>query len=299
MTEMSDIRVELADFGVIAVSGADARTFLGNLLTADVRTVSETVGVFSAWCDAKGRVLATLWLVQRGEVFYLILPKERIQPVLAGLSRYLLRSKVKLEDLSPVMTVSGLSGDPARFAAASGMEWPDRIYGCHDSARGLVWSIPSSGQPRWLFLGDLPVMPEVQAEKPAFWHWQDVMAGIPWITDATVGEFIPQMLNLGSLGALCFTKGCYPGQEVIARLHYRGQLKRQMFLATLEAGFDVPLPGTPLYGGGMAESLGAVVQAARDPAGTLHLLAVVKLDDKDQSPAHLGHPDGPVVRFEG
>jgi len=297
MIEANDIRVELPDFGVIAVGGAEARSFLGNLLTADVRTVSGTVGVFTAWCDAKGRALATLWLVQRGDVFYLVLPAERIQSVLSGLTRYRLRSKVTLEDVSSGVAVTGLSGDPARLATALGTKWPATVYGCQDAAQGLVLSIPASGEPRGLYLGDLPAMPTVHAEKPAFWDWQDVMAGIPWITGATVGEFIPQMLNLGRLGGLCFTKGCYPGQEVIARLHYRGQLKRQMFLATLETGSGIPLPGTPLYGEGLSESLGVVVQAAPDPAGTVKLLAVVKRDDKDRSPVHAGQPAGPLVWF--
>lgn len=298
MAEISDMRVELTDLGVIAVSGADARTFLGNLLTGDVRPVSASTGLFSAWCDAKGRALATFWLVFWKDVFYLILPKERLDSVMTGMSRYRLRSKVELTHVSDTLPVTGLAGDPARLCSGLGMEPFDSLYHCQGTDQGVFMSIPASGSTRGVYLGTLPECPGVQPAELNTWHWLDVMAGIPWITEPTVGAFIPQMLNLGSLGGLCFSKGCYPGQEVIARLHYRGQLKRQMFLATLEASTEVPRPGTPIYAEGLSESLGEVVQAARAPDGVVRLLAVIKLDEKDQVPAHLGDLTGPLIRFE-
>ena len=301
--EPNDSRFELPDFGVIAVSGEDARTFLGNLLTADVRTVSASSGVFSAWCDARGRVLATLWLLQWDEVFYMVLPQERVQAVLSGLGRYVLRSKVKLEDVTARISVTGLAGDKHRLAACLGGDMPDQPYGCsHPPDGGVCLSIPAVpavAPGRWLHLQTLPDRPEHSTAGTDYWNWLDVRAGIPWITRLVAGEFIPQMLNLGSLGALCFTKGCYPGQEVIARLHYRGQLKRQLFLASPEPGMTtLPAPGTPLYSVGQSDSAGLVVQAAFDPAGQVNLLVVVKLEEKNQAPIHLAEPGGCLLRFE-
>jgi folate-binding protein YgfZ len=128
------------------------------------------------------------------------------------------------------------------------------------------------------------------------WSLLDILAGLPLLAPETIGEFIPQMLNMEALGGLCFTKGCYPGQEVIARLHYRGQLKRRLYLAYVDSE-RLPIPGTALHGEGATEGAGTVVCAARHPDGQIALLAVVKIEEKNQTKIRLWDPEGPQLRF--
>lgn len=305
MPESADMKTtdaiiaETHGYGVIAVRGEEARVFLNNLLTGDVKAVTETQGLFTAWCDAKGRALATFWVLLWNDSFYLVLPEERVSAVIMGLGRYIFRSKVKLEEVPHSLALTGLSGKSmtARLESIIGMTPPSEIHACLPFQTGIVMAIAGSPNPRWLLLGEKPRWEGIRTIPAEAWQFLDVQADIPWIVEQTAGEFIPQMLHLERLGGLCFTKGCYPGQEVIARLHYRGQLKRQMFQALVQAPSAVPLPGTRLYGEGLSESLGNVVQAAVDPDGNIHLLAVVKLDEKDKGTVHLGDPEGPEIRF--
>jgi folate-binding protein YgfZ len=113
----------------------------------------------------------------------------------------------------------------------------------------------------------------------------------------TSGEFVPQMLNLEALGGLCFTKGCYPGQEVVARLQYRGQLKRRLYLAYLDSD-QIPSPGEKLYGGNSAESVGMVISAAPCQTGKVALLAVVVIEQKALGDIHLQDLQGPRLDFQ-
>lgn len=304
----ADVKVELTDYGVIEVSGDDARTFLGNLLTGDVRKLSPECGLFTAWCDAKGRTLATFWLMQHREVFYLVLPGTRVEAVVTGMSRYILRSKVSMRDASSRLARIGLAGNgiAARFETMPELTLPTETHACAPIEGGVIMAIAGHPHPRWLVVGE-PLATQTLTDRigsdglPAdsrHWSLLDILAGIPLIVTETAGEFIPQMLNLESLGGMCFNKGCYPGQEVIARLHFKGQLKRQLFKAHSATCDTIPVPGTRLYGEEMSESLGEVVQAAAHPDGGVIFLAVVKLEVKDQSPVHLANPTGPLVRFE-
>jgi folate-binding protein YgfZ len=130
----------------------------------------------------------------------------------------------------------------------------------------------------------------------AVWSLLDILSGIPLLGPATIGEFVPQMLNLEALGGLSFTKGCYPGQEVVARLHYRGQLKRRLYLAHIVTD-EVPPAGAKLYGPGTAESVGMVVSAARSGPGMVAVLAVVVIEQKALGGIRLGDAQGPVLEF--
>ncbi len=128
------------------------------------------------------------------------------------------------------------------------------------------------------------------------WALLDILAGIPFLTIETSGEFIPQMLNLEALGGLSFTKGCYPGQEVVARLQYRGQLKRRIYLAYIGSD-QVPPPGAKLYAPGVAESVGMVFSAARAGAGKVAMLVVVIIEQQALGDIYLEDLQGPKLAF--
>ena len=131
----------------------------------------------------------------------------------------------------------------------------------------------------------------------ARWEWLDIRAGIPTITPATQEAFVPQMVNLDLIGGVSFEKGCYPGQEIVARMHYRGTLKQRMFLASI-TGTDGPQPGDKVYGGGFGDqACGTIVNAARSPGGGCDALAVIQIAGADAGGLHWKTPDGPLLKL--
>ncbi len=300
----ADVMSDLSHYGLIEAKGEDARKFLAGLFTGDVRIVSPEKGLFTAWCDAKGRAQATFWLMMHGDAFYVVLPKEVLEPTLAGLKRYLLRVKLTLGDASDSMARLGLSGPgiAAKLTELLGAPPPEEINATRTYGGCTLMAIPGASGPRWLVLGEAGAVAELKQSLGATpvdedtWRLLDILADIPLLVTETAGEFVPQMLNMEALGGLCFNKGCYPGQEVIARLHYRGQLKRQLFRATLYSD-TLPKPGDKLHGEGQAESVGIVVSAIRHPDGPVTLLAVLKIEEKALGPVRLGDAQGPQLAF--
>ncbi len=301
-----DAVADLSHFGLIAVEGPDARKFLSSLFTGDVRQISPTQGQFTSWCDGKGRILTTFWLFMRGETFYLLLPQELVPTTRARLRQYLLRTRASITDASGSLVRLGLSGPrlAARLEAILGAQAPMAQGETHTAGGCTLIAIGATPQPRWLAVGPVGKMnklwenlhPKTMAVDAGAWSLLDILAGIPMVTLATSAEFIPQMLNLEALGGLSFTKGCYPGQEVVARLQYRGQLKRRLYLAYVDSD-RVPPPGAKLYGPGVAESVGMVLSAACAGAGKVALLAVVVIERKDSGDIHLEGLQGPRLDF--
>jgi folate-binding protein YgfZ len=132
---------------------------------------------------------------------------------------------------------------------------------------------------------------------PAYWEWLDLQAGVPTITEPTREAFVPQMANLDLIGGLSFSKGCYPGQEIVARMHYLGRLKQRMYLAHVTTDAP-PQPGDKLYSTDLGtQASGTVVNAAPSPTGGYDLLAVMQIESADQQAMHWKTPDGPVLEM--
>ena len=256
----------LTHLGVIAARGPDTRRFLNGQLSQDLSTLADDRAVRAGLHTPQGRVLAILLVLPQGnEDLLLVLPRERIASTLALLQRYVLRAKVKLSDDSALWSIEG--------------GWPPNPSG--DS--GSIWSYATDG--RWLRVvrRDEPLadaqLADQQVAEPSLDAWQlaDIHAGLPMITEATAGEFVAQMLNLDLLEAISFTKGCYTGQEVIARAHYRGRVKRrlQRFDSSMVASGELaPAASITLHDGRNAQ----VVQAAKNDAGGTEFLAVTTFD---------------------
>ncbi|RYU62053.1 folate-binding protein [Methylolobus aquaticus] len=292
---------DLSHFGLIAVEGPEAGQFLGSLFTGDVRLVSPTQGQFTSWCDGKGRMLATFWLFMRGNTYFLLLPMALLPTTVSRLKQFLLRTKATISDASDTLARVGLSG--AGVAAALGSAGIDAA-----AARGSTFDLDEctvvalgpAPQPRWLAVGPAGALdsvcsgrfPAAQPIDDAAWSLLDIRAGIPLLLPETSGEFIPQMVDLEALGGLSFKKGCYPGQEVVARLHYRGQLKRRMVLAMVPVD-PAPPPGAKLYGPGTSESIGMVLAAAPTGPGQAAMLAVVVIEQLEQGDIRLHNAEGP------
>ncbi len=272
-----DILTDLSHLGLIGVGGEDAATFLQGQLTCDVRQVNETCATLGAYLNPKGRALAVFRLSRQSSAYYLSLPRELLDPVLKRLRMFVLRAKVVLEDASDTFLRVGVSGPNAgaRLAARLGAIPPE--VGGVTQVNGLSVLCIHGIQPRFEILSaEIEPMKALWAELSESmipvgaspWDLLDILAGVPAVRPETVAAFVPQMLNLQALGGISFTKGCYTGQEIVARTHYLGKLKRRMYRAHVDSDTP-PRPGQALHGSGLGEEqdAGTIVAAAPSPKG--------------------------------
>lgn len=290
---------DLSTSGLIAVEGEEAESFMQNQFCNDVRLVTDVHSQLNGYCTPKGRLLALFRLFKHAGAYYCELPHERLAPTLKRLQMYVLMSKVKLHDASHELVRFGIAGEQAKTALQSLFstlpEQDDDAITQDDITivriRGTL--------PRFMLVGKFEVMKnlwqsmgEDRATTPAnpgLWHCLDIIAGIPQVVDATVEEFVPQMLNLQSINALSFKKGCYPGQEVVARMHYLGKQKKRMFLAHLDT-VPAPTPGTALYASGInnEQSIGTIVSSCENSTGGSDILALLQIASAQTPEIHLG-----------
>jgi tRNA-modifying protein YgfZ len=284
--------LRLSDWAALRARGADAATFLQSQLTQDVLGLQRDQVRLSGYCSPKGRLLASMWIWRmEDDAVGMLCSADLAAPLLKRLSMYVLRAKCKIDDLSAQLVVWGLAG-------AAAMQWlgdppaPGRIA-LRDGA-GVLGLPVAEGEARCLLVQPIDAAaPPLAPLDEQQWQWLEVASGVPRITTATVEQFVPQMINLERVGGVDFQKGCYPGQEVVARSQYRGTLKRRMHLFATDG---VAQPGQELFHSADAsQPAGMVVNAARD-ANCTHLLAEVKLSALDAGSLHLGSADGPMLQ---
>jgi folate-binding protein YgfZ len=239
-----------------------------------------------------------LWRVD-ADTIYLACSADLLAQTLKRLSMFVLRAKCKLSDVSAETAIYGLSGEPARAWLGDGAParaWTQAVIQ-PPAADGRTIRLPDAeGQPRYLLVqsaaSPAPALPLLS---PADWAWLEVKAGVPRIVAATFEQFVPQMVNLELVGGVNFQKGCYPGQEVVARSQYRGTLKRRMLAfdsdsdASLLAGQEV------FHSADAAQPAGLVALAAPRPGGGCSALVEVKLALLDSGTLHAGAADGPLL----
>ena len=286
--------VRLADWGVILAQGADAASFLHGQLTPDVQHLDERGACLAGYCSAKGRLLASA-VVWRGAVDELMLAcsADVLPATLKRLSMYVLRARCKLGDASAAVALYGLAGDAAtRWLGAAA---PAQAWQRADTAQGPLVRLPDAqGVARYLLAAHAEAAaPELPALPAAAWAWLEVSSGVARIVAATAEQFVPQMVNLDLVGGVNFQKGCYPGQEIVARSQYRGTIKRRAFVFDTDAAAQ---PGQEVFHSDDADQpAGRIVNAAS--LGTAHCALVeVKLSALDAGTLHLGAPGGPGLR---
>jgi len=280
-------RVAALEFlSVLDVRGEDAAAFLHAQLCGDVLGIPPGQARFTAWCTPKGRVIASFLLARGNSGFRMILCRDIAARVVQKLRLYILRSRVELGDRGAGLAVAGVFA-PATMAAH---EWEYSEQG--DVA---IVSLPGSNGVRAL----LSAMPATLAamnpspEHAPGWIAEDALTGLPWIGAALSEEFLPQELDLEHLGGLSYTKGCYPGQEIVTRVHSRGRLKRGLRRFTTSAEST---PGTTLVTAAGAIA-GRVIASARAADTSVRGLAVVELDHAAE-PLRIGEPGGAALRLD-
>ena len=291
---LSPLAVPLPHWGVIRAVGADAVSFLHGQLTQDVQSLGPQQARLAGYCSAKGRLLASfvIWKPRDDEVL-MACHASVLPATLKRLSMFVLRARCKLSDASAEVALTGVSGTAAQAATQDLPTWSHRAdeHGTWIRLPGVAgiaraWQVTSAAAPR-------PADPLALAA----WQRLEVDSGIVTIEAATVDQFVPQMLNFELIGAVNFQKGCYPGQEVVARSQYRGTTKRRTLLfaaeAPIAAGQEVFHSADP------AQPAGLVACAAPAPGETTplthHALVEVKLAALEGGSLHLGTPDGAVL----
>ena len=257
----------LPQLGVIQAQGEDAANFLHNQLTNDVLLLPVGQARLAAFCNAKGRMQASFVVVKTApDMVLLVMPQDLLAQTLKRLSMFVLRAKVKLTDASNQWQLRGLLGDSARAAVADAAPWQTVAWAGGHAVALYPAVAGDARQERAFWIGAQDqAAPEGPAISLEVWAWGSVLSGVPFVTQPVFEAFVPQMLNYESVGGVNFKKGCYPGQEVVARSQFRGTLKRRMALVhspvALSAGQDVFTPADP------DQPCGTVVQCAARPNG--------------------------------
>lgn len=281
----------LTHLGVLAVSGADAENFLHNQLTNDVLELTPGAMHLGGYCSPKGRLLATLLIWKSNDGVMLVMPRELLPGIQKRLQMFVLRSKVTIADVSEQTVLIGAAVPDLQeigFSETDGLNatWP--------SAAGLqraLWMGPvESAMHLWNTLSKT-----LTPTSASYWRWLDIRAGLPMVVEATREQFVPQMVNFDLVGGVNFRKGCYPGQEIVARSQYLGKLKRRMLLASTQA--EVAAAGMEIFSeADPGQPCGLVVNAEKNPEGTWDLLVEIKLEAA-QTPVHLGAANGQLLQF--
>ena len=290
----------LPDVGLIRFWGDDAQTFLHNQLTCDVAALAPGRSTYGAYCTPKGRVLATCLLWRTPDAFFMQLPAALREPIQKTLSRFILRAKVKIEDVADEWVLLGASGsDAVALAQRATGQAPTEIHQVSLASGMMVIRLPGDRceiLARWDKAAAI-VEPGWQNAGPEYWEWLDIRAGVPVITPATQEEFVPQMVNLDLIGGVSFEKGCYPGQEIVARMHFRGTLKQRMVLAHFQSD-EKPAPGDKLYSADFGDqACGAVVNAAPSPDGSHDVLASIQISATEKGDVRWKAPEGPALKL--
>ena len=298
------IMTDLSYLGLLQADGEDAANFLQGQMTNDIKLLDGNNGQYAGYCTPKGRLLGIFLVFAHHGHFHLQLDGRLTTPILKRLKMYVLRSRVNLEDVSDSIIRMGVAGSnaPAALQQLFGQvpQAPHQLLNLETVnlirlpgaiPRFQLFTTPQHAPAIWAALeaSSTPV------GKPC-WEWLEIHAGIPQVTPATQEQFVPQMLTLDLLDGINFKKGCYTGQEIVARTHYLGKVKRRTHLAHVE-GDQSPNPGDKIYPGDGEEAVGMVVSVAPAPQGGYDLLAEIRLENVQAGKIRWGSPKGSCVEL--
>ncbi len=291
---------DLSMLGVVRISGADKQSFLQGQLTGDTRNISADKGQMTSYCTAKGRMLASMRIVETGNDWLMILPRSRVAPVMKRLQMFVLRADVKMEDVSDDRVCFGINGNC--LTKVPGFNKIPENAGQTITVDGtLIVRTESTGN-RYLLVAETEKAKSIwqaldaKAADTAAWRLMDIRDGIPTVYEETVEAFIPQMTNLQLLDAVSFTKGCYTGQEVVARMQYLGKLKRRMYPVSFSSDSEIAR-GSDIFSpeSQSGQGAGKLVDVVRTSDDQYEGLAVLEISSMEQGNLHLLDNDGPLL----
>jgi len=267
---IENIITDLSHLSLVEVTGDDAEDFLNGQFTTNIKQLAKHHLQFSAWCNPKGQVKTTFFIYRHGTGFNILLPAELLESFLKQLQMYIMRAKVNLIDKSDELVRVGVQTNNKPLLAKLLESAPEQEgdITVQNDVHCLHMFCSKNNSQRYIFIGSVEKLTSLwkeflQHNTPAstiVWKLLDIQAGYPWLSQQTTEKFLPQMLNLDLIEGLDYQKGCYPGQEIIARLHFRGQLKRNLYFAT--CSFNArPEIGDQLYANDHEKSIGIVINA--------------------------------------
>jgi folate-binding protein YgfZ len=287
--------VALTHLGVIKATGADAAVFLQGQLTQDVATLSLDEARLAAFCNAKGRMQASFVVFKRRtDEFLLVCSQDILAATLKRLSMFVMRAKAQLTDASAEFSLFGLAGSATESVAVqAGKPWAKTDL----ETQSIIFLPPVAGIARAICCAPAGTQaPEGQALDPAIWRWLAVQSGLAMVTQPIFEAFVPQMLNYESIGGVNFKKGCYPGQEIVARSQFRGTLKRRAYLMHTD---NAPAVGQDVFhASDSSQPCGTVAACAPNPSGGFDALVSMQVSaasDSAYGKITLGAADGPVL----
>jgi len=289
----------LSHEGVLAVRGVDAGKFLQGQLTCNLDYLSDAKATLGARCTQKGRMQSSFRILLEGDGCLLAMASELIEAQLADLKKYAVFSKSKLTDESAAWVRFGVQNGDAALTSL-GLDLPQDTDAVVRGNDLIAIRVSPARAELWVRAEQAADIQSRLAEQLAEgslndWLLGQIEAGIGQVFGSTREEFIPQMINLQAVGGVSFKKGCYTGQEIVARMQYLGKLKRRLYRLSL-ADQNVPEPGAALFSSVHASSVGNVVIAARTTQG-VELLAVLQADAAESGDIHLGAADGPALQL--
>ncbi len=282
--------VRLHHLGVIQVDGEEAAKFLHGQLTHDFSLLGLSEARLAAFCSAKGRMQASfMGFKRRHDQVLLVCSRDLLPSTLKRLSMFVLRAKAKLSDASDAFALWGLAGHavPAALPAAP---WSQVREG--DASVVRLYPAEGFGRALWAAPAEIPA-PVGQALPEDLWHWLDVRSGVATLSQPVFEAFVPQMLNYESVGGVNFKKGCYPGQEVVARSQFRGTLKRRAYL--VHAAGPLAVGQEVFHSGDAEQACGTVVQAAAHPDGGFDAIVSMQTSAAQDGSLHAGAAGGPLL----
>ncbi len=296
---------ELSNLGLIQASGEDALNFLHGQFTNDLNAVTENLSQLSSYCNPKGRMLSIFRVFMQGNDYFLLMPKDVIDATLKKLTMFKLMAKVDLTDVSDEFVVFGMTGENLNsFFNENKLPFPENINQTIQHNETTLIRIPSENS-RVLFIGRTEHAAAIQNSISEYtvqassdiWQLDDIQSGIPQITADTSEAFIPQMVNLELIGGVNFQKGCYPGQEIVARTHYLGKPNRRMYRISID-DTNCPHPGANIFSVADGEQpVGKIVTAQKTMEETCEALAVLRTSKENADDLHLESLSEPKITF--
>jgi folate-binding protein YgfZ len=270
--------IALDHLGLIRISGQDAESFLQGQLTCDIKALTEELSFPAAYCSPKGRAIASFQVIKESNKAYLlILSKDLTEKVSTRLKMFVMRSKVEIDDLTSGYFIAGLTIEPDT-QLADGLNFPTKANNVVLDDSEIRLKLPGSPTRFIIIQKEKKSLDSKEQSESSLSKWllNDINNGLPLITAAVSEEYIPQMLNLDLLGGISFKKGCYTGQEIIARMHYLGKLKQRTFLASIVSE-AAPEVRSPIFHDG--QKIGSILMVERDTndKAKLKLLVVMQI----------------------
>lgn len=297
---------DLSHFSLLRLSGKDAYDFLQAQVCGDLEILDQEGWFLTAWCLPNGRVITTFILYRQDDSLFILIPSMLKDKISNRLGMFVLRSDVRIEDISDDYMTVGLAGEHAESLVRELSNKDTKQQGNLLSNSRFSAICINRPEPRFILIGQMQdcdnvlerITQTAVAGERTEWSLKDIQSGLPWILESTSELFLPQMLNLDNSRGLSYQKGCYPGQEVIARLHFRGQVKKRMVIGHCQTN-TTPGPGDRIMlGKEEAKPVGDILDAERDEYNRVVLLAVVEKDVLDSDALVIEKNKGDCISLE-